>query len=415
MAKTRAPADVGAAGAPTTRRVSFSVVVAIMVLFQVGAAAPTPLYVVYQRLWGFSSATLTLIFAVFVFGLLCSLLVLGALSDYLGRQRVLLAGIALAAVAVALFLIADGPGMLMAARAVQGIATGMVLPTLGAALVDFNPPHAPHRATVVNGVVPIGGLALGSLVCGALVQYGPDPTHLVWAVLLAAMVLAWLAVLALPESSVRRPWTAATLLPRLGVPRRLRRDVFALAPLIVASWALGGLYLSLGPSAAAAVFGITDHFLGGLVATLLCGAGALTAYALRRPANSFSLRLSALLSAGTAVTLLAVVTGSITPAVIGTIAAGIGYGAAALATFGALARLAGTADSGERGELFAVAYTVAYLSFSLPAVAAGYASTVFGLHTTLVVYSLTVITIGAAAVAIQHARLAKRGSRNSVR
>src|SRR3982074_3474158 len=109
---------------------SFAVVVSIMVLFQMAASAPTPLYVVYQRMWGFSSATVTLIFAIFVFGLLCTLLVFGALSDYVGRRPVLLAGVVLEAVGVLLFLFAGNAGMLMAARLVQGVATGLVLPTL---------------------------------------------------------------------------------------------------------------------------------------------------------------------------------------------------------------------------------------------------------------------------------------------
>ena len=37
------------------------------------ASAPSPLYPVYQRLWGFSAFTLTVIFAVYVFALLAAL------------------------------------------------------------------------------------------------------------------------------------------------------------------------------------------------------------------------------------------------------------------------------------------------------------------------------------------------------
>jgi MFS family permease len=381
------------------RSVSFVLVVAIMVLFQAAASAPTPLYVVYQRTWGFSAATVTLIFAIFVFALLCSLLVFGGLSDHVGRRPVLLTAIALAWVGLLRFLTAGDVTALLVARVVQGVATGMVLPTLGAALVDFTPPHSPGRAAIVNGVVPIGGLALGSLVCGALVQYGPDPTHLVWALLLGAMVLAWVGVLFLPASAARRDGALRSLVPRLGVPRRLRGDVSTLAPIIVASWALGGLYLSLGPSAAVAVFGVGDHFVGGLVATLLCGTGAVTAFALRRSSGSVVAGLSvALLTVGTSVTLVGTVGAWIVLAVVGTVVAGVGYGASGLATFGAMATLAGPAEAVERGELFAVGYTVAYLAFSLPAVAAGVAATRAGLHTTLVAYALLVIAVGLAAL-----------------
>jgi hypothetical protein len=252
-------------------------------------------------------------------------------------------------------------------------------------------------------VGPVGGLAVGSLVCGALVQFGPDPTHLVWALLLGAMVLALPVVLVLPGSSARRQGIA---LPRLSVPHRLRGDVLALVPIIVASWALGGLYLSLGPSAAVAVFGIADHFVGGLVATLLCGTGAVTAFALRRRSSVAVSRTSViLLATGTASTLLGMLTGSISPAIAGTVVAGIGYGASGLASFGAMAKLAGPADSAERGGLFAVAYSVAFLAFSLPAVAAGYGATLVGLRPTVVVYAIFVILVALGAFSIQEYRL----------
>lgn len=391
------------------RSVSFAVIVVIMVLFQAAAAAPTPLYVVYQSMLHFSSATVTLIFAIFVIVLLCTLLIAGALSDYVGRRPVLLTAIVVEAVGILLFLFANSVTMLLAARAVQGVATGLVLPTLGATVVDFNPPKAPGSAAVVNGVVPVGGLAVGSVICGALVQYGPDPTRLVWAILLGLMVLAFLVVMVLPESSARQPGVARSLVPRLGVPQRLRADVYALVPIIVASWALGGLYLSLGPSAAANIFSITNHFVGGLVATLLCGTGTVAAFALRRSPSGLVMRISVtLLAVGTALTVFGASGAGIAAAIVGTVVAGIGYGASGLATFGAMAKLAGPANPAERGELFAVAYTVAYLAFSLPALAAGYASTRAGLHITVIVYAFAVILIAVAAGSVQEMRFATK-------
>jgi MFS family permease len=369
-------------------------IVGVMLLVQAAASAPTPLYVVYQRLWRFSAATTTLIFAIFVIGLLVALLVFGELSDYVGRRPVLLTALAIEAGAILLFIMADGVAMLLVARALQGIATGIALPALGAALVDADP----QRARTINGVAPIGGLAIGSLVCGAFAQYGPDPTHLIWQVLLGAIGVAFVVVMVLPASTTRRRPPARILIPRIAIPHRLRRDVFALIPIIVASWALGGLYLSLGPSTAAVVFGIGNHFLGGLVATLLCGTGAVVAYAVRRTGNARRIAIIPLL-VGTAVTLIGIRGDSIVLAIAGTIVAGIGYGASGLATLGALAKLAGPADKAERGALFAAAYSVAYLAFSVPAVAAGIAANHIGLSDTVTAYSVLVIAITLAACA----------------
>ncbi len=385
-----------------SRPIAFAAIAAIFVIFAAAASAPTPLYVVYQKEWGFPNSTLTLVFAVYVFGLIGSLLVLGGLSDHVGRRPVLAAAVALEALAFVLFFIAGNVTVLLVARVAQGIATGAAFSTLSATLVDLNPAQSPGRAGLVNGVAPISGLAIGALGCGALVQYAPAPTHLVFAVLFAGMVFAGLAVVRSPETSARRPGAIASLVPLLGIPARLRPDVFALVPIIVASWALGGLYLSLGPSVAASLFGLRNHLIGGLVVALLSGAGALTAFLLRAWPTSRVLGISAiLLSAGTALTFAGVEVHSVTLAGAGTIVAGVGFGASALASFGTLARLAAP---GERSEVFAFALVIAYLAFSLPALAAGFASTSFGLHPTTVVYSLGVVAFGLIALAAQGIR-----------
>ena len=397
----------GVRGPLLSPAIAFAAVTAIFVLFAAAASAPTPLYVVYQKEWGFATSTLTVIFAVYVAGLIGSLLVLGALSDHVGRRPVLAAAIALEAVAFVLFFFAGDVSVLLIARIAQGIATGMAFSTLGATLVDMNPPHSPGRAGLVNGVAPISGLALGALGCGALVQYAPAPTHLVFALLLVGTIFAGVVIARIPETAARRPGALASLIPVLGIPARLRSDVFALVPIIVASWALGGLYLSLGPSVAAGIFGMRNHLIGGLVVTLLCGAGALTAFVLRSwPARTVLGISASLISGGTALTLAGVEVHTVALAGVGTVIAGVGFGASALATFGTLARLAGP---GERGELLAVALVIAYLAFSLPAVAAGFASTTAGLHATTVVYSLGVVALGVMALAIQGLRRARVG------
>ncbi|MET0965588.1 MAG: MFS transporter [Nakamurella sp.] len=368
---------------------AFIAITAIFITFMAASSAPSPLYVVYQQQWGFSATTLTVVFAVYVLGLIGSLLVLGALSDYVGRRPVLAAAIALELFALVLFITAGNVTVLLLARLAQGIATGAAMTTLGAALVDLNPPHAPGRAGVVSGVAPLGGLAVGALGCGALVQFGPEPTHLVYVLLLAGMLVAAAFVAVMPETSVRRPGGLASLKPRVGIPARLRPDLLALTPMLVASWALGGLYLSLGPSVAASLFGLTNHLVGGLVVTLLCATGAITAFTLKGWPTGRVLRIAAvLLTVGTATTLVGVEVESIAVAAAGTVIAGIGFGGSALACFGTLARLAAPE---ERGEVFAVAFVISYLAFSLPAVVAGFAATSLGLHTTAVVYGLVVV------------------------
>jgi len=382
----------------------FTAVAAIVVLFLAASSAPSPLYVVYQQQWGFTAWVLTAVFAIYVVGLLGSLLVVGALSDHLGRRPVLAAAILLEIVALALFLVAGDVVALAAARLLQGVATGAAITTLGATLVDLEPAHARGRAGVVNSVAPTAGLALGALGCGALVEFGPAPTRFVYALLIAGMVLAAVVVVRMRETSPRRPGAIASLRPRVGIPARLRTDAVPVVPVMIASWALGGLYLSLGPSVTAGLFGLRNHLVGGVVVTLLCGTAAVAAFLLRsRPAPSLLAPASVLLGLGTLVSLAGVSTDLIAFSALGTLIAGVGFGAAALATFGTFARIA---EPHERGALFAAAFVISYVAFSVPAVIAGIAGTAFGLRITAEVYAIAIIATAAVALAL---RLAAAG------
>ncbi|MET7457632.1 MFS transporter [Streptomyces sp. NPDC005574] len=396
------PSRTGSGRRVLGRPAAFAALAVVFVLFMAASSAPSPLYVVYQQQWHFSTTTLTTVFAIYVLGMIAALLVLGALSDHLGRRPVLLSALALEAVSMVLFLTADDVALLLTARLVQGIATGAAMTTLGAALADLNPAHAPHRAGVITGAAPTFGLGLGALGTGFLVEYGPHPTRLVYTLLLAALLVAGAAAAALPETSLRRPGAARSLQPRLRIAPHLRTDLLRLVPILVASWALGGLYLSLGPSVAVGLFGLSSHVVGGLVVTLLTVPASLTAFALRGWPTSRTLTLGAsLLLAGTAVALTGVEEDSLLTAALGTVVAGVGFGASSLASFGTLARMAAPA---ERGELFSVAFVISYLSFSVPAVIAGIAVTHTGLHETSVAYAGTVAVLSSLALLAQALR-----------
>lgn len=380
-----------------SRPVAFAVVAATFVWFLAASSAPSPLYVVYQERFAFTEFTLTAVFAVYVLALIAALLVVGALSDHIGRRPVLLGAIALEIVSVLLFLVAGGVGWLLAARVVQGVATGAATATLPATLVDLAE-RRPARAGLVNGTAPLAGLGAGALACGALVEFAPAPTRLVWVLLTAGLLIAAMAIALIPETIDPRPGALRSLRPRVGVPARIRGGFVGLVPILMASWALGGLYMSLGPSVVIDVFGVRNHLVGGLVVAALCLTGALTAFLLRgRPPARVLAPAAALLAVGTLVTLGGVVSGLLALATVGTLVAGVGFGSASFATFGMLSALAAPH---ERGELFAATYTLAYLSFSVPAMIAGVAATAGGLRPTALAYGGVVAVLGLVATVL---------------
>src|SRR3954471_10341623 len=101
------------------------------------AGAPTPLLVLFEREWGFAPWVLTVAFAAYAFGLLASLVAVGSLSDHIGRRPVLIGALIVELGAMLMFVFAPGIGWVIAARVVQGVATGAASSAFSAALVEL--------------------------------------------------------------------------------------------------------------------------------------------------------------------------------------------------------------------------------------------------------------------------------------
>jgi MFS family permease len=388
------------------RAAAFWTLAAIFAALLAAASAPSPLYVVYQARWGFSAVTLTLIFAVYVLALLVTLLCAGAVSDHVGRRPAIVVALSLQIVAMVAFILADSVGWLFAARIVQGLATGLATSALGGAILDFQPEDR-RVAPLVNSVAPVVGLGAGALLAGLLVQLAPSPLRLVYWVLVAVYAVAIVAVLAMPETVSREPGWWRTLAPKVSVPPGLGGRFTAVAPGLVAVWALGGLYLSLGPSLAVSLLHSTSHIVGGLVIVALTSAGATATIATRAtPARNATAGGSVVLLAGVGLTLIAIRAQSTPLFFAGTAVAGLGFGPAFA---GAFRTLTADAPAEARAELVAAIYVVSYLAFSLPAIAAGIEVTHVGLRDTATGYAAAIMVLAGLATlgTLHHAR---RGS-----
>ena len=359
-----------------SRRQAFWTIAAINTFFLFAAAAPSPLYAVYATRWRFSAITLTEVFGVYAIALLVTLLFTGSLSDAVGRRPVILAALAIQLGGMLFFLIASSVEWLFAARIVQGIATGLATSALAASFVDLQPRERPALGPIVTSATPPAGLALGALASAFLVQYGPDPLHAIYWLLLAGFGLAAIAILMAPEPTSQRG--ALRWLPQIGVEPAIRPAFTAALPSLIAGWAVGGFYLSLGPSVVLQLAGSSNRVLGGIAIALLAGigAGSIVAFSSWPPRRAMTLGGSSLLL-GLALTVLAVATRSPALFFAGTAVTGVGFGVGWL---GVVRSLVNRASPTRRGALLAAIFIVAYLSFAVPAVIAGFLVTRIGLH-----------------------------------
>jgi hypothetical protein len=200
----------------------------------------------------------------------------------------------------------------------------------------------------------------------------------------------------MPETAQVRAGAIASLRPHINVPVQASHALVRVTPVTIASWALGGFYFSLMPALVRVATGVTLPVVGGLVVSALTLSGAIAVLSLRSASPGRMLSGGIVtLATGVAITLAGVHEQLVWLMLIGTIVSGTGFGAAFAGTMRTVLPLAKT---DERAGLFAAFYVEGYLSFSLPAVLAGFAVPMVGLTVTAYAYGTAVILMALASM-----------------
>jgi predicted MFS family arabinose efflux permease len=372
--------------------IAFWLQVSVIVFLLAASSAPTPLYPVYQAAWGFSPIITTVIFGIYALAVLGSLLIVGSLSDYVGRRPVLIAALALQAATMLLFATADGVIELLVARVLQGLSTGAAVGALGAGLLDLNR----ARGTVANAVGPMVGTATGGIGSGLLVQFLPAPTQLVYAVLFVIFAVQTVGVILMRESATPKVGALASLRPQFSLPAAVRAPLLLVTPALIAVWALVGFYASLGPTLVRSMLATNSFLIGGLALFAFAASGAVMVLLVRSLTPRTMLLLGVVtLLAGVGVTLFAVTRASGPVFFLGTAVAGAGFGAAFQ---GALQTVMAQAAAHERAGVLSILFVVSYLAMGLPAVFGGFMAVYSGVVMAGLEYGAGVLVLTALAL-----------------
>lgn len=230
----------------------------------VGTTVPTPLYPLYEMQFGFSSLTVTVVYALYALGVVVGLLVFGRLSDQIGRRPVILAALLLSVAADAVFLFAVDLAMIIVGRILAGLSAALIIGAATAALAELIDRRHPKRAATVSIFANLGGLATGTLLAGIVSDVAPDPLRLPWAIVLILAVLAIIALRGVPET-VRERSPVILRVQRLHVPAAIRGAFVRSAITAGAGFAALGVLTSVTGLFLGMVLHETSHTLAALV------------------------------------------------------------------------------------------------------------------------------------------------------
>ncbi|HEX5144073.1 MAG TPA: MFS transporter [Mycobacterium sp.] len=355
-----------------------------------GTTLPTPMYALYGDRMHFGVLTTTVIYATYAGGVLAALLVFGRWSDAVGRRPMLITGAVFALASGVVFLLAHSVPELLAGRVLSGLSAGIFTGTATAAVIEAAPPKWHTRAAAVAAVANIGGLGLGPLTAGLLVQYAPNPLHLSFALHIALVVLAIAAVSLAPETSQRNGRIG---LQRLSLPAETR-SVFAVAATAAfAGFAVMGLFTAVAPSLLAGVIGIGNHAVAGAVVASIFAASAVVQPLAVRIAAPRAIALGcALLVVAMVMLTLSLLFASLAGVIATAVVAGVGQGV----SFGrGLAAVADKTPPDRRAEVSSTYFVVGYVALSLPVIGEGLAAAHWGLRTAGVSFAAAIAVLAA--------------------
>lgn len=359
----------------------------ILWMSMVGANVPSPLYAVYASRWHFGTATVTMIFAVYVAFLIPTLLIGGQWSDHRGRKPVIWLGWSLAIVGAAAFLGAHSMLWLVGARAAQGAGAGFLSGAATAHLTELDGSRG--RAALVASLATGGGTAVGPLLGGILAQYGPWPLRLAFVVVLVGLIGGGILLLRAtetrPDPTRRFHWTS----PR--IPQDIRRVFWLAGGTAFTVWSVTAFFMSLAPSYVMTLLHVHNLAIAGGVVFLMLATASATQWMTRRagPRQSMPIGLGLIVVAVIGL-LWAGSLQSLWMVIASTILAGIGQGSAFLGSMAMVTRLVPAAL---KAQVMSSFYVVVYCGVGAPVLGIGWVAQQVGLYRAMLYYTIFIAMV----------------------
>ncbi|MEU9379880.1 MFS transporter [Streptomyces sp. NPDC048279] len=328
-----------------------------------------PLFNVYRAQDGFTNAGISMTVVAYSAATISTLLVLGRLSNHVGRRHAALASLGLLVLGCLVLLNVHHIGVLIAGRLLMGLGAGLASSSLTAYIVDTAPARPAWLASVASSQTVMLGLAAGAIVSGALVQFGPWPRDLIYLISIGLLLLSTVLIAISPDTVAPAPGAWRSLKPTVRIPVPVRHLLAVTAAILLSTWATGAFYQAFVPALVEDQLRTHSPLVLGLVFAAYMAPSALGAPLSGRFAPAGAQRIGmAAFFAGWSGIITAIATGSLPLFITATIVAGAGQGIAISGTTRGLLSGSGLTD---RAPIFAVVYLLSYSGATVPSLITG--------------------------------------------
>jgi MFS family permease len=360
-----------------THALAFIAGVVSLVAAFAAVGSTIPLFNIYRAEDGFTNAGISMTVVAYSVATLSTLLVLGRLSNHLGRRPTALASLGLVVAGCLLLLNVHHIEILIAGRLFMGLGAGLASSSLTAYIVDAAPARPAWLASVASSQTVMLGLAVGSVASGALVQFGPWPRDLIYLVTITLLLLSGALIAVSAETVTPAPNGWRSLRPSVRVPARVRHLLPVAAVVFLATWATGAFYQAFVPALVEEQLHTRSPLILGLVFAAYMAPSAVGAPLGGRFTPAAAQRIGTIVFlAGWIGIIAATTTGTLQLFIVATIVAGASQGIAITATTRGLLYASTQAD---RAPIFSVIYLLCYSGATLPALISGELSSTFSL------------------------------------
>lgn len=358
------------------RRSTLTVAAAIFLTTH-AANLQIPLYNTYAQNAGFDSGISAIAFSTYVAGLLPTLILLGGISDQIGRKTVILVSLVCAGLATLLMILNPTIYTLFVTRILQGISVGLITGTGTAYLSMLMPKNSAQVAAYVSLTTSLG-FSSGALFTNAALLYSHSSVPFsYWVVFLLISGCIGLMI-----GLVEQPITQAALVRLPSFPAGTLPAGLAIA----LAWSLAGIVGVILP-AQLAQFNLPNW--SGLLLFIIVLAGVLFQPVARRLEPRRSLQLGAiLLILGYLMFTYGARSGSLGLVLAGVAIAGTAcYGFTYLGGLAEVVRL-----SGSQSARVASGYFVcAYLGYGIPVILIGFFAEQIGIVNALLGFGVVLV------------------------